>query len=220
MKLKAFKMTSFILVIMMFISSCEQKEIDADKLCKEFYQLNMGKNFDGLYDVLIANSRVRSVYDESVDQYDYFFPIISVYDFKSENFITIPVFKKGANLAEKDSIFKRCDQRTKAFLSDKLKATSEKDLLAAYIQYVDSIYIKYYNIKTPKWHSSKNVIVEGHPRTGKFITFTLKTLTKICKCYFVSDKSSLNEYWSTHFSSMKKLDDKGWYYEISDNKEK
>ncbi|WP_139125855.1 hypothetical protein [Arcticibacter eurypsychrophilus] len=147
-----------------------------------------------------------------------FFKTIAVYDLKTNEYITIPVFKKAATLAEKDSTFKSFAQKTKGFLLDKLKA-SDNQLFEAYLNYTNMVLGKYYELKTPKWFSSKNVIIEGDPSVGKFITFTLNTPQKICKCYFVSGKSSLTKCWSEHFSKINKLDNTNWYYEITDNKE-
>lgn len=90
-------------------------------------------------------------------------------------------------------------------------------MFGAYSHYVDSIYAKYDGLKTPSWYNNKNVIVEGNPRLGKFVTFTLKTNKEVCKCYFVRDKSTLTPYWSRHFNRINKLDSAGWYYEVHDN---
>ncbi len=61
-------MTVFALAIIMAISSCDQKQPDSYKLCKDFYQLNKDKSFEGLYDVSIGTSRVMNVYDKSSNQ--------------------------------------------------------------------------------------------------------------------------------------------------------
>ena len=112
---------------------------------------------------------------------------------------------------EQDSAFKQVSQEARKVLSRKYGELSEGELFHSYVEYVKMLYDKYDNIKTPQLHSSKNVIVEGIPSTGKFLRFTLSDQ---CKVYYLVDKSSLNEYWGKHFGKLKKLDNH-WYYQIS-----
>lgn len=198
--------------IIFITSGCSQKKIDPSKLCREFYQLNKNKTFDCLYDVYIGG-RVISIYDKSSNQYEEFPKRIEVYDFKSKEYIIIPIYKKGATLIEKDSIYKEYDPKIYTFLADKLKITSQKELFEAYIKYVDSVLSKYYDIETPKWYSNKRVIIDGTPQFGKFLTFTLNTSTNKCKVYYLADRTSLSPYWIRHFDKIQKLDS-NWYYEI------
>lgn len=214
MGIKNYKMVHLALGIVVFMSSCSQKEMDPHKLSKEFYQLNKGKDLDGLFDVSIGSGRVTSVYDESLNQYDLIFNTIAVFDTTSKNYVTLPVFKREASLTEKDSVFRRIKPEVKDFMIHKLAVTSEAGLFDSYVEYVGMVYEKYYNIATPKFFGYKNIVLGGNPRIGKFITFEL---TEKVKVYYMADPNSLTEYWTKHFSKLNKLDD-NWFYEIAEDK--
>lgn len=198
----------------MFLLGCSQKQMDTNKLCKEFYQLNKGKDFDGLFDVSIGSGRVSSVFDESTNQYDLIFKSIAVFDTTSKDYIILPVFKREGTLAEKDSVFKSIKPEVKNFLMRKLSVTHEAGLFDSYVEYVDKVYEKYYSITTPKFFSYKNIVLEGNPRVGKFVTFEL---TEKIKIYYVADSNSLTQYWIKHFSKLNKLDS-NWFYEVTEDK--
>lgn len=106
------------IIITWLVSSCKQTKPDVKKLCEEFYLQNRGKSFDGLYDVLIATSRLKVECDSLVNQYEYSFPVIAVYNESSASFITIPVFGRGAGLIEKSTAFNKMDEETKRILSE------------------------------------------------------------------------------------------------------
>ncbi len=195
---------------MVFLSSCTSKEIDPYVLCREFYQLNKNKNFTGLFDVTIGVRRVGQVFSDSLNQYELVFNTIEVFDPITQNHKTLPVFKRGTSLAEKDSIFRRIQPDTKNFLMTRLEVSSEVFLFDSYVTFVDTIYKNYYNVVTPKSYSLKNVVLEGHPSGGKFISFPLMEGVDI---YYLEDPNSLTEYWKTYFGKLDKFDDY-WFYEI------
>ena len=194
------------------ILSCNQKSIDENKLCYEFYQLNKTKSFQAFSDVVIGKGRVRNVYDKSSNQYELNIYTIGVYSRERNGYVSLPVFKIGATFSEKASVFNSCNQQTKKILSEKLNITAKDQLLYSYIEYINILLNSYYKIETPSWYNSKNVVVEGNPTLGKFITFTLN---KNSKCYYLEDKRTLNPYWSKYFNGLKKLDS-NWYYETND----
>ena len=198
----------------LFLLGCSQKQMDTNRLCKEFYQLNKGKDFDGLFDVSIGSGRVTSIYDESTNQYDLIFKAIAVFDTTSKSYVTLPVFKREASLSEKDSVFKSIKPEVINFLIHKLSVTSEAGLFDSYVKYVGGVYEKYYSIATPKFFSYKNIVLEGNPQVGKFVTFEL---TENIKIYYVADSNSLTEYWTKHFSKLNKLDS-NWFYEVTQDK--
>ncbi len=199
-------MLSFIILI----SSCTQKQIDNDILCIKFYKLNKDKNFDVLFNVAIGGRRVTSVYDESSNQYEYIFNTIDIYDYMSDIFFILPLYERDATLTEKDSIFKKVNKEARSYLSKKYKVNSKAELFDSFVKFVENVYIEYDNIETPEGFGFKNVIIEGNPRSGKFITFVLNDQ---CKVYYLADNCSLTEYWQKYFRKLNKLDDK-WYYEV------
>jgi hypothetical protein len=198
----------------MTVPGCVTREMDSCQECKEFCELNSHKNFDGLYDVSIGVRRVSAEYDDSLNQNHLIFNSIEVFDVNSKKDVTIPVFKRGASLTEQDSIFNRIKPGVKEFLEQKLGYPADSILFESYVQYINDIYQKYYSIEVPADNNYKNIILESHPRTGKFITFVLNDRAKV---YYVADSATLNEYWSKRFSTLTKLR-KGWYCEISKGK--
>ena len=213
-ELKSHKMLCLVLGATVLISSCSQKEINPYSICKEFYQLNKSKDFDGLFDVSIGVDRVRSVYNDSLKKYDLIFNTIEVFDSVSQNYIMLPVYKRGASLAKKDSLFKKIRPEVKKFLTSKLAVTSSSMLFDSYVKYVDKLFQKYYSISTPESNSHTNVVLEGHPPIGRFITFPLDEGVNI---YYVGDTNSLTAYWTKYFSELNKFDD-NWFYEIKNTK--
>lgn len=199
-----------LLLTSMTMLSCSHREIDSYQLCKEFYELNKQKSFDGLYDVSIGVGRTSAEYAESSRQYDLLFNSIAVFDEESKQHITIPVFKRGASLAKQDSIFRNIKPEVKEFLARKL-GTIDSSLFDSYVKYIDDVYQKYYDITTPTDNNYKNVVMESHPRTGKFLTFVLNDKAKV---HYVADSSTLNEYWSKRFQTLRSLG-ANWYCEIS-----
>ena len=206
-------MVFFFLGINILVSSCNNMDSDNTHLCKEFYKLNEGKIFDRLFDVSIGNGRVTSIYDPKSNKYDLYFKTIGVFNSDTKEYINLPVFDKKATLSGMDSAFKCCNQKTKDFLSNKLQVNSESDLFNAYVGYVNLVLKQYYEIETPDGYSSNNIIIDGNPILGEFITFKLN---EKCKCYYLESPHSLNQYWSDYFKKLNKLDSK-WYYEIVKN---
>lgn len=206
---KILQLSMLLSLIVMF--SCSQREIDSYQLCKEFYELNKRKKFDVLYDVSIGVRRTSSEYDESSHQNHLIFNSIEVFDAESKKDITIPVFNRGASLVEQDSIFRKIKPEVKEFLVRKL-GNPDSVLFDSYVEYISDVYQKYYDIATPPGNNYKNIVVESHPRTGKFITFALNDKVKV---YYVADSSTLNDYWSKRFNGLKRLD-KDWYCEITE----
>ena len=195
-----------LLLVAIITFSCLHREIDSYQLCKEFYELNNQKSLDGLYDVSIGVGRTSAEYTKSSRQYDLFFNSIAVFDEESKQHITVPVFKRGASLAEQDSIFRNIKPAVKEFLVRKLDAI-DSSLFDSYVKYINDVYQKYYNITTPKDNNYKNVVMESHPRTGKFLTFVLNDKAKV---YYVADSSTLNEYWYKRFHTLRSLG-ANWY---------
>jgi len=196
-----------LLFFLICLFSCNQKQSSSQKLCNDFYALNKSNSFEGLFDVYIGG-RTKSIYDGSVNQYELVFTHIGIFDVDSNTFITVPVFGMKSSLAEKQKAFDLCDQNVKSFLLRKLD-TSENELFESYVDYIKRILNAYNTIKVPAYHNNKNVILEAsRPTLGKFIIFHLDTR---CKCYYVKDQNSLNEYWSAYF---KKINNIGphWYY--------
>jgi len=204
------RMLKFIFGLFIVLSSCSQKKVCNERLCIRFIELNKGKNFDGLYDVAVGGRRVNCIYDESSNRYEIVFIVIDVYDYKSDEFFMLPLFKRDATMTEMDSAFNKVCQVAKIFLSEKYDISSETEIFDSYIDYVKMFYVKYDNIEVPKDLGSTNVLIEGHPRTGKFITFFLR---EECIVYYLADSSTLNEYWKKYFKKLNKLDDK-WYFEV------
>lgn len=212
MRIKEDSMFMLILGFLIMFSSCEQKQFDNVALCKEFYELNKGKDFEGLFDIAMGGRRGESIFDESSRQYFFVFYQIDIYDTKSEKFNVLPIFKRGASSIEQDSAFIQVSSEAINILSRKHGDTlSRRELLLPYVEYINMLYEKYDNIKTPQLHSSRNVVVEGIPSSGKFIRFTLNDN---CKVYYLADRSSLTKYWQKHFDKINKLDE-NWYYEIA-----
>lgn len=205
---KILRVDMLLIFILMF--SCSQREVDSYQLCKEFYELNKQKDFDGLYDLAIGVRRTSAEYDESSKQNHLIFNSIEMFDSESNNYITVPVFRRGASLVEQDSIFRDIKPEVKEFLVRKLDDV-DSVLFDSYVEYIGKVYEKYYAITTPAGSSYKNIPVESHPRTGKFITFTLNDRAKV---YYVTDSSTLNEYWSKRFNTLMSLGP-NWYCEIS-----
>lgn len=192
--------------------SCSDRKIDSYQLCKEFYELNRQKSFDGLYDVSIGTGR-RSFKDaESSKQSDMVFYTIAVFDEESKQHTTIPVFKRGASFAEQESSFRKITPEGKEFLVRKL-GTIDSSLFDSYVKYIDDVYQKYYDITIPTEFNCKNVVMESHPRIGKFLTFVLNDKTKVHYIHYV-DSSALNEYWPKYFRTLRSLG-ANWYCEIS-----
>lgn len=199
------------LILFVLFTSCSDKQMDNRMLCLKFIELNKSKNFDNLYDVAIGGRRIKSIFDKSSNQYEYVFNSIDVYDNDSDEFLMLPFFKKDATLVEKESSFKNTSQEVKSYLSKKYKVGTDPEILNAFIDFVEKIYSEYYNIETPSELGFKNVQVEGNPRLGRFITFTLN---EKCKVYYLADTSTLTEYWRTYFDEkLNKIDEK-WYYEV------
>jgi len=213
MGIKKLKMLSLWAILFVSAVNCSQKEMDPKELCEEFYQLNKDRSFDGLFDVSIGSGRVLSVYDKSANQYDLAFKAISVFDTIQKNYVNLLVFKREASLSEKDSVFEKIEPGVRDFLARKFRVQSE-DLFDSYVKYVDNLYMKYDVIKTPEWFNYKDVVVEGNPSLGKFITFTLNEKVKV---YYLADQSSLSQYWSKHFKEISKINEE-WYYEIMPDK--
>jgi hypothetical protein len=212
MGIESYRRLQIVLAISVTMSSCSQKEINQYELCEEFYELNKGKDFDGIYDVSIGVRRTSAEYDESSNQNHLIFNSIEVFDAESKKDITIPVFKMGASLAEQDSIFRKIKPEVKEFLVRKLGDPVDSVLFDSYIRYISDVYQKYYDITAPTNNNYKNIVVESHPRTGKFITFILNDRAKV---YYVADSTTLNEYWSKRFNTLKRLD-KDWYCEVTE----
>lgn len=176
-------------------SSCMQKEIDDEKLCTKFFELNKGKSFDILYDVAIGGRRGKSIYDKSTNKYEYTFNTIDVYDAKSDEFLMLPIYRKNATLAEKDSVQENLSEKVKNYLL--IKYGIDSKISKSYIKYIDKLLIQYYNIEIPNELGFKNVVIEGHPRSGEFITFTLNDT---CKVYYLKDNSEVSDYWKSNYS--------------------
>lgn len=207
-------MRLFFLSMIIFISCNNMPKKDSSKLCTEFYQLNKGKSFDYLFDVTIGTSRVQSIYDENLNKYDLMFKTIGIYDVEAMGYVTVPIFNSRVSESEFDSTFQNFNQQTKDLLSVKLGFGSQKKLFTSYIDFIDRTLEQYYKIETPKWYSGKNVIVEGNPTLGKFITFTLNDK---CNCYYLKDPNSLSQYWFEYFKKLNKLDS-NWFYEAKNSK--
>ena len=206
-----------LLSVVVLLVNCVQKKMDASRLCMEFYQLNKNKNFDGLFDVAIAKDRVKSVYNDSLRQNEMFFNWIAVFDSDSGFYVRVPVFRRGADIINKKSVFRSLTPSVRRFLTAKLSVKSDTAALYdSYVNYIESTYAKYYGIAVPPENNNKNIGIEGNPMVGKFITFDL---TKTAKVYYLADKSSPNEYWSTHFNKITKID-QNWYYEVVPAKDK
>lgn len=201
-----------LLLTSMITFGCSHREIDSYQLCKDFYELNKRKNFDGLYDVSIGVGRTSAKYSASSKQYDLFFNTIAVFDEESKGHRTIPVFKRGASLAERESSFQKITPEAKEFLVRKL-GTIDSSLFDSYVKYIDDVYERYYDITTPANNNYKNVVMESHPRLGKFLTFALNDKAKVHYIHCV-DSSALNEYWPKYFRTLRPLGE-NWYCEIS-----
>jgi hypothetical protein len=206
------RMQIALLIFAILLSGCAQKKVSSLSLCEQFYELNKGKNFQGLFDVGIGDvGRVSNEYDEKKNKYHLKFKLIAVYDTALGDYFTIRVFRKNASLAEQDSAFQKISPKSKMLLIGKLGGTHES-LFDSYVFYVNKIYDKYYSIKTPKHYSNNNVALQGNPSLGKFIEFKL---TDNVLVYYVDDFSSLNSFWSEYFKTLKKLGD-GWFCEITE----
>ncbi|MDW3193112.1 MAG: hypothetical protein R8G66_12140 [Cytophagales bacterium] len=182
-----------------------------DSLCQEFYLLNKDKNFSNLLDVAIGGRRGKSEYDKDLNKYEYNFYQIDLYDKGLQQFVVIPVYKKGATFSEKRSFFSQLSNEGHNVLSKKMTTDLDSVSFDAYVANVDQIYEDYYNIRTPVNYNFKNVIVEGNPSSGSFITFILRDT---CKVYYVLDRNDLDERWKRRFLKMEKLGS-NWYYEIT-----
>ncbi len=202
--------TVLLLILFGLLSSCSQNGAHDERLCMRFVELNRGKEFDGLYNVAKGGRRETVIYHDSINKYEYVLNAIDVYDNKSDKYLLLPLFKRDATKAEMESTYKTVSRETKLFLSEKYNLSSETRLLESYIEYIKMIYSELDNIEVPEDCSYINVLVEGHPRTGKFITFYLSNK---CKIYYVANDKSLNKYWEKYFKRINKIDD-NWYYEI------
>ncbi|NHA06995.1 hypothetical protein G7092_24560 [Mucilaginibacter sp. HC2] len=189
--------------------NCEQPHYNQSELCYQFYKLNKTNEFRELYDLNIGG-RYKSEYDKNANQYDLSFNYIEEYDLKTKQYITIPVFNRGANDTTKKVAFKKCSDDIKDYLKDKFKSTSDPDLFLSYVNYVERVLIEYYSIRTPSFYNNKSVAIEGNPSSGQFITFKLNDKTK---CFYLKDRIGLSAYWLNFFNNSKKFSD-NWYYEI------
>ena len=123
----------------------------------------------------------------------------------------MPIFKRGASSIEQDSAFSQVSPEALNILLRKHGRLPKSESFLFYVEYVNMLYEKYDNIKTPQLLSYRNVVVEGIPSSGKFNRFTLNDN---CKVYYLADHTSLAEYWQNHFDKINKLDE-NWYYEIA-----
>lgn len=207
---------SILPIVFIYFSSvfigCNSVERNSTSLCKEFYSLNNKKMFNELYNVVIGKGRVSSVYNATFKQYDLIFKYIDVFDSANSEFVTLPILDHWESISEFDSIFRTFSPQEKDFLLNKFGNISQKELFISYSKYVRNILKTYYQIETPKWFSSRNVVIDGNPLLGKFITFTL---SNNCKCYFLENPNTLNPYWSNYFKKLNKLD-AHWYFETNE----
>jgi len=195
-------------LIIFWFSSCDQKEFDEMKLCNEFYQLNKNMNFQNLFGVAIGSNRVNSKYDKSSNQYRLIFKDIGVYDYETKGYLTLPIFSSDASAAEIDSVYRKIDSKVLRLIvgSD----SSREDAIGVYEMFVRNIMKSYNEIRTPIWFNYENVIVEGNPSVGAFIIFKLNPNVKV---FYLSDSTSLNNYWYNRFNKFKKINN-NWYCEI------
>jgi hypothetical protein len=202
-----------VLFIVMLIG-CSQNQIDQKELCKEFYQLNQNKDFEEFFDLAIGCKRIRSVYDKSSNAYDMVFNDICIFDADSDEYITVPVFDREASQSEKDSVFRSSSNEVVNFFTRRFDQANMDTLSKMYVNYIDLIYDKYYALELPDNLGFKNIVLEGNPRVGKFITFTLN---QRCKVYYLADPKSLTDYWRKYLDQLEQLDE-NWYYEIAPEK--
>jgi hypothetical protein len=189
--------------------NCEQSRYSQRELCYQFYKINKPHEFRDLYDLNIG-ARFNSEYDKIANQYDISFNYIEEYDLQTRQYITIPVFKRGVKDSIKKIAFKKCNNDLKKYLSLKFKSSSESDLFLSYVNYVETVLMQYYRIKTPPFYNNKSVPIEGNPSLGRFITFKLNDKTR---CFYLKDRIGLSAYWVSFFNNSKKFSD-NWYYEI------
>lgn len=209
-------MKNFILLLLIsgfciVLSNCSENKIDSRKLCLEFIELNKHNDFDGLYNISIEDIRLESIYNKKSKQYEYMFNAVDIYDFKTEEFFILPLFRKNSTIIEKKETYKKVSNKAKQYLSETYSISAESDIFDSFNNYVEIFYTNYDSIITPNWFGFKNVVFEGNPRLGKFITFILN---EECKIYYLADANSLSEYWQKHFNRIKKYNDE-WYYEIT-----
>ena len=165
-----------LLSFFIILSSCTKKEIDSEKLCVKFLELNKDKKFEILFDVAIGGRRGKSIYDESTNQYEYIFNSIDVYDSRLDKFLMIPIFKRDATLSEKEVVFENLSKEAKKYILTKygIDSNSSSEIFNSYTNFIELVHTRYYDIETPAELGFKNILIEGHPQSGKFIIFSFK----------------------------------------------
>lgn len=205
----------FMLIMCELFVSCQspKKEINPLELCTEFYELNIGLEFNRLLDVQIG-LRGYSEYNESTRKNDYIPVVIGINDSISNENIKLSAFRRNADLKEQKLFYARCDSSSIAYLKNKYKLNSSDDIFKFYTKEVRSIYSNYYQIKVPDELSYSNIKLVGSNNYIEFILYKDEEKRIKYSCYFVKDSIPSNDRLKNYFNELPKFD-KHWYYKIN-----
>lgn len=180
-------MRKIILLALNALLACSSSnKYDSEKLCRDFCELNKNNKFSLLFEVSTGNRFTlgKPTY-------------IAVYcPYVKGFYINIPLKVEELSVRRlyKSEYFYRC------------KNGGKKDI-GFYKGYIKNFDREYEAIKIPDYCNNKRVLVEGNPRLGRFIEFTLNDK---CTVYYLEDVETLTPYWKDKFDKLKKIDKK-WY---------
>ncbi len=165
----------YIIIFILFcfllaLSGCTEN-IDETILCNDFYELNKNRSFEELSDLSVVTR--GSKYDPGINQYQFLFYVISIYDSIKPGYVSLPIFNSGFDQERRVFALEQCDYDCINILKRKYKIENEHDLLIALEDYSNKIQWAYKGILLPNYSVYASVLEStGEPYFG-IISFKL-----------------------------------------------